>query len=87
MKLQNIVIFSFTKIKLQSQTSLILPYGLDAVLKKNALFLLKVMYLASLMASGKEHACSAGDTGDADSVPGVEDPLEKEMATHSSILA
>ena len=49
-KLQNIVIFSFTKIKLQSQTSLILPYGLDAVLKKKCFILLKVVYLASLMA-------------------------------------
>ena len=29
---------------------------------------------------GKEYACSAGDLG-------MEDPLEKEMATHSSILA
>ena len=29
-------------------------------------------------------ACSAGDLG---SIPGSEDPLEKEMATHSSILA
>ena len=29
---------------------------------------------------GKESACSAGD-------PGREDPLEKEVATHSSILA
>ena len=32
----------------------------------------------------KESACSAGDLG---SVPGLEDPLKKEMATHSSILA
>ena len=37
----------------------------------------------------KESACSAGDPG---SIPGLgrsprEDPLEKEMATHSSILA
>ena len=32
----------------------------------------------------KESACNAGDTG---SIPGQEDPLEKEMATHSSILA
>ena len=30
--------------------------------------------------SGKESACNAGDLGQ-------EDPLEKEMATHSSILA
>ena len=29
---------------------------------------------------GKESACNAGDLGQ-------EDPLEKEMATHSSILA
>ena len=33
---------------------------------------------------GKESACNAGDPG---SIPGQEDPLEKEMATHSSILA
>ena len=33
--------------------------------------------------SDKESACNAGDMG---SIPGREDPLEKEMATHSSIL-
>ena len=33
---------------------------------------------------GKESACSAGDLG---SIPGLENPLEKEMATHSSIPA
>ena len=33
---------------------------------------------------GKESACSAGDPG---SILGWEDPLEKEMVTHSSILA
>jgi len=33
---------------------------------------------------GKESACHAGDPG---SIPGQEDPLEKGMATHSSILA
>ena len=33
---------------------------------------------------GKEFTCSAGD---ASSIPGREDPLEEEMATHSSILA
>ena len=37
--------------------------------------------------SGKESTCSAGDTGDSGSIPGQEDPLEKEMATHSRILA
>ena len=33
---------------------------------------------------GKETACNARDLG---SIPGQEDPLEEEMATHSSILA
>ena len=33
---------------------------------------------------GIESSCNAGDPG---SIPGSEDPLEKEMATHSSILA
>ena len=31
----------------------------------------------------KNPPASAGDTG---SIPGLEDPLEKEMATHSSVL-
>ena len=34
----------------------------------------------------EESACKAGDTGDAGLILGWEDPLEKEMATHSSIL-
>ena len=33
---------------------------------------------------GKEFACNAGDPG---SIPGLVGPLEKEMATHSSLLA
>jgi len=33
---------------------------------------------------GKESACNAGDAG---SIPDWEDPLEKDMATHSNILA
>ena len=33
---------------------------------------------------GKESACNAGDPG---LIPGLEDILEKGMATHSSILA
>ena len=33
---------------------------------------------------GKESACSAKDLG---SIPGWEDPLEKETATHSNLLA
>ena len=34
--------------------------------------------------NGKESACNVRDMG---SIPGWEDPLEKEMTTHSSILA
>ena len=37
-------------------------------------------------ASGKEPACNVGDRRDGGSIPGQEDPLEKSMATHSSIL-
>ena len=33
--------------------------------------------------SSKESACNAGDTG---LIPGWEDPLKKEMATHSRVL-
>ena len=35
----------------------------------------------------KHPPTNAGDTGDAGLNPGLEDTLEKEMATHSSILA
>ena len=34
---------------------------------------------------GKESACSAGDTRDMGSIPGLDDPQEEGMATHSSI--
>ena len=38
--------------------------------------------------SGKESVCNAGVTGDAGvQYLGQEDPLEEEMATHSSIFA
>ena len=35
----------------------------------------------------KEFTCNAGDTGDVSSILGQENPLEKGMATHSTILA
>ena len=41
---------------------------------------------ASWWLSGKESTCNAGDAGDTVSTPGWDDPLEEEMATHSSIL-
>ena len=37
-------------------------------------------------ARGEELDCTAGDTRDAGSILGQEDPLEEGMATHSSIL-
>ena len=37
--------------------------------------------------SGSEVKASASNVGDLSSIPGSEDPLEKEMVTHSSILA
>ena len=37
--------------------------------------------------SGKESTCKAGDAGDVGSIPGLRDPLEEGMVTHSSILA
>jgi len=36
--------------------------------------------------SDKESACNAGDAGDAGLSLGWEDPMEEEMATHSSTL-
>ena len=36
---------------------------------------------------GSDSKDSAYNAGDLDSIPGQEDPLEKGMATHSSILA
>ena len=36
---------------------------------------------------GQEVKASASNVGNLGSIPGSEDPLEKEMATHSSILA
>ena len=37
--------------------------------------------------AGKKSACNAGNTGDMSLIPGWEDPLEKEMANYSNILA
>ena len=35
----------------------------------------------------KHPSADTGDTRDVGSIPGQEDPLEEEMATHSSVLA
>ena len=36
---------------------------------------------------GKNPPLSAGDTGDMGLTPGLGNPLEEEMATHSTVLA
>ena len=49
-----------------------------------------LVYGISAKPHGKESACNAGDLGlipGSGRSPGREDPLEKEIATHSSILA
>ena len=47
-------------------------------------FSYKVKGFFSDGSDGKQSACNAGDLG---SIPGQEDPLNKGMAIHSSILA
>ena len=37
--------------------------------------------------SGEERACNAGDSGEPGLSLGWDDPLEEEMAAHSSVLA
>ena len=60
--------------------------GREQFLKKNFFFKLKYSWFTGFSggSEGKESACRAGDAG---SIPGSEDPLEKVVATHPSILA
>ena len=69
--------------------SLLLPLELSSenvTLFKNILNICRRSFEGGFPCSsvGKESACSAGDL---DSIPGLGRSLEKEMATHSSILA
>ena len=50
-------------------------------------FFLPVVVRILCLPGGSDGKASAYNVGDLGSVPGSEDPLEKEMATHSSILA
>ena len=45
------------------------------------------IYISPGFPCGSEVKASASHAGNPGSIPGSEDPLEKEMATHSSILA
>ena len=53
-------------------------------LHKSAFLVIMYVYLLPRWLRGKESPCNAGDVV---SSLGWEDPLEEEMATHSSILA
>ena len=58
-------------------------------MENSMIFLKKLkIELLSGFPGGSEVKASASNAGDLGSIPGLgEDPLEKEMATHSSILA
>ena len=47
-----------------------------------------MLYLQGFLGGsvGKEFTCNVRDKGDVGSIPGLEDPLEEGMVTHSSIL-
>ena len=59
-------------------------YGDNASKAKEILSGGKYLNFVPSGSDGKESSCNAGDLG---LIPGWENPLEKEMATHSSILA
>ena len=46
--------------------------------------LISFCFINACGSPSKESSCNEGDL---DSIPGLGDPLEKEMATHTSILA
>ena len=67
--------------------TLVLPNTVSVKKKKKLPFIKWWPYTLSGFPGGtdsKESACNAGDPG---LIPGLEDPVEKGMATHSSILA
>ena len=49
--------------------------------------LLLLLIRTNIFPGGSEVKASAHNEGDPGSIPGLEDPLEKEMATHFNILA
>ena len=62
----------------------VLEEALKNTVEKGSQALVIVVSVFPGGSAGKEPAYNAGDLG---STPGWEDPLEKEMATHSSTLA
>ena len=45
--------------------------------------MISILHMSSLVAQLVKSTCNMGDLG---LIPGLDDPLEKRMATHSSIL-
>ena len=67
----------------------VVQYILEPVFQQIVYISLPHLYIAPFPdfpggSVGEESACNAGDPG---LIPGGEDPLEKEVATHSGILA
>ena len=61
--------------------------GMHIHIRKMQVVFLVIYERSQRKGGNKESACDAEDTGDLGSIPGWEDPLEKEMATNSSFLA
>ena len=69
--------------KLEGQHWVVGRWGCGQILEKFRRLKLKTWGFPD-GSDNKESACNAGDLG---SIPGWDDPLEKEIATHSSILS
>ena len=69
--------------KLKGQHWVVGRWGCGQILEKFRSLKLKTWGFPG-GSDNKESACSAGDPG---SIPGGDNPLEKEIATHSSILS
>ena len=63
---------------------LIITYKIGLIIELNFRTLIKLLWASLVAQTIKNFACNAGDPG---SIPGWGRSLEKEMATHSSILA
>ena len=57
------------------------------IINKNFLYLYGVRWASQVALVVKNLLANAGDIRDSGSIPGLEDPLEEGMATHSSMLA
>ena len=58
--------------------------GVMKIMSSSSIYLVYISWGLPKWLSGKESTCNAGDMG---LIPVQHDPLEKEMATHSSTLS